>query len=386
MIALAGCSGGPVIDLYAADYRVTEASAGDAQLLLNILRAKDNLPIHFSDLSLIHGSIQWTAAAGASIPVAQNGSFTPTLVSPVAGMQNAPTFDVGTLDTQEFTRGMLKPVELDIIGQLFDQGVDARLIMLLFFSEFRTLKGDRFLNNMACDPTTVGRNRELGCLNHVYGYLGGVDKLFIGKELKANIYDGLRPVGGWLSGTWALVNLSDLRQIDPTKHKLIGKQLYSIERRLTICYKGPGNTWLPLIGGGGAGVDSCNKKEVILRRESPSGLYVRSAYEILQFLGQVLRFQEERGNNRCLTLGGDPTQRHCDTGEVLFQVNAPTGRPVIGTMYGGGWYALYDRPCNKTLQQHCDYSLQVLAIVELLLNYNKAAKDIVTLPRVQAVQ
>ena len=57
-LALCGCSGSHVIDHYAADYRETVATAGDAQLLLNILRAKDNLPIHFYDLSNIHGSIQ----------------------------------------------------------------------------------------------------------------------------------------------------------------------------------------------------------------------------------------------------------------------------------------------------------------------------------------
>jgi hypothetical protein len=56
-VVLSGCSAAPIIDIHAADYRETEATAGDAQLLQNILRAKDNLPIHFADLSNIHGSI-----------------------------------------------------------------------------------------------------------------------------------------------------------------------------------------------------------------------------------------------------------------------------------------------------------------------------------------
>lgn len=33
----------------------------------------------------------------------------------------------------------------------------------------------------------------------------------------------------------------------------------------------------------------------------------------------------------------------------------------------------------------CDFSLQVLAILQLLLNVNKAAKDIIAIPRVQVV-
>jgi hypothetical protein len=148
---LCACSASQVIDHYAADYRETAASAGDAQLLLNILRAKDDLPIHFSDLSIIRGSIQWTAGTTASIPLAQNGVPTPATISPSIGAQNSPSFDLGTLDTKEFTRGMLTPTNPQIIKQLFDQGVDPRLIMILFFSDYRDQNGLVFQNNMSCD-------------------------------------------------------------------------------------------------------------------------------------------------------------------------------------------------------------------------------------------
>jgi hypothetical protein len=104
---------------------------------------------------------------------------------------------------------------------------------------------------------------------------------------------------------------------------------------------------------------------------------------MLEFLGQVLRFQEEKGNNRCLTL--DAADRRCDSGEVLFQVNAPAGRPVVATSYSGRSYALSDRGCRSNFEEPCDNSLQVLAILELLLNANKAAKDIIATPRVQVV-
>ena len=134
---------------------------------------------------------------------------------------------------------------------------------------------------------------------------------------------------------------------------------------------------------------ACSQKEVIIF-EPPTkraiGLLLRSTYDIIQFLGQVLRFQQEKlieGKDRCLTLR--PEGRSCEDGEVLFQVNAPVGTPVISTLYSGKWYALYDRNCERNRQQPCDYSIQVLAILELLINENRSAKDILSTPRVQVV-
>jgi hypothetical protein len=102
-----------------------------------------------------------------------------------------------------------------------------------------------------------------------------------------------------------------------------------------------------------------------------------------RFTGQSQTIQEEKRGNRCLTL--DAADRRCDGGEVLFQVNASAGRPVVATSYGGKPYTLSDTGCRSNFEEPCDYSLQVLAILELLLNANKAAKDIIATPRVQVV-
>jgi hypothetical protein len=154
--------------------------------------AKDNLPIHFAELSNIHGSIQLTAGTTANIPFANfAGSTTPSTLAPSVGAQTSPTFDVGTLDTQDFTKGILSEIDPRIMKALFDQGVDPRIIMLLFFSEYRNPRGERFLNNFACDrsrPVDI----EHGCLNRVYGYLREIDGLIASRglpqQLQANVY------------------------------------------------------------------------------------------------------------------------------------------------------------------------------------------------------
>jgi hypothetical protein len=420
VISLCGCSGAQIIESFARDYRDAAASVGDAQLLLNILRAKDDVPIHFSDLSVINGSIQLTAGATAAVPLAQNGSMTATTLSPTIGAQNTPTFDLGTLDTQDFTRGLLTPVDPQIIKKLFDQGVDPRLLMILFFSEYRDRLGRVYQNNMSCDLTRP-LSTEGECYNRIYAFLGKIDGLFYQKglapafstyanklpngdqHLYANVYVALRPLGGELSGPWTFKDsLDEMRQLDPARYRLIDareaelaglardertpsyKRLFWVsEPRIAICYEQ--NNYLKALFPSQAGDIACRNKEVILH-ESPSeaGTFaVRSAYEVIQFLGQVLRFQEEKRVNRCLTLSAE--HRFCDSGEVLFQVNSPVGSPVIATRYANGTYTVNYRACNKEHAQPCDYSLQVLAILELLLNYNKSAKDIVAIPRVQVV-
>jgi hypothetical protein len=383
-LALCNCSGSPFIGMYAADYKHAEAYSGDAQLLQNILRAKDNLPIHFADLSVIHGSLQLTSGVTAAIPT----SGSPTIVTPALGAQSSPTFDVGTLDTKDFTVGLLTPVKPQIVKQLFDQGVDPRLIMLLFFAEYHA-GSQRYLNNMSCDPSKPIRPSDHECYLEIFHYLNGVNSLFYDhgiqtRRLRANIYVALTPIGGPLTSLAGA--FGDLRQLDTSKFKLIGNRLYAIsEQRLAICYQTEGGS-RPLFTSA-AGNRACESDEVIVPSGARSGtdLPLRSTYQIIQFLGQILRYQEEHGGNRCITLGLSKG-RECDTGEVFFQVNAPVGTPVVVTQHGGYRYGLHERSCVKIQDQACDYSLQVLAIVELLLNANKSAGDIIATPRVSVVR
>jgi hypothetical protein len=401
-LSLCCCSASHVIDLYTADYRDTAATAGDSQLLVNILRAKDDLPIHFYDLSIIHGSIQLNAGTGASIPFGLHNALDANTLTPTVSAASLPTFDVGTMDTQDFTKGILAPIDVNVINQLFDQGVDPRIIMLLFFSSYTTLgdkyhPGQIYLNNMACDNSHPLKDGL--CYNQVYGFLGKIDEIFRRErinvtaegpraQLQANVYVVLSPVGSAMTGAWNLGNLQDLRQIDTKKFKLEGNQLFSIsDPHLAICYYEPDRR-LHALFPSPIGDAACNQHEVkVLHPPSiNSGLSVRSTYEILQFLGQVLRFQQEKGNDRCLTLTGQTeAERRCDTGEVFFQVNSSVGTPVVGARYDDAWYTINFRPCTKIRVEACDYSLQVLAVLELLLNANKLAKDIVSTPRVQVV-
>jgi hypothetical protein len=204
--------------------------------------------------------------------------------------QTSPTFDVGTLDSQDFTKGLLSEIDPRIIKTLFDQGIDPRIMMLLFFSEYRNYRSERFINNFACDRSHP-IDAERGCLNRVQDYLHEIDSLIASKglpqQLQANVYEILSPIGGKLSGSWSLKdNLADLRQLDTTKYKLIGKRLYSISQPLlAICHE-RNHRLYPLFDQSVTGTDSSTKSEVIVEHPSRANysLWVRSTYDMLQFL------------------------------------------------------------------------------------------------------
>jgi hypothetical protein len=404
VLALSGCSGSLFLDQDVTDYRFTSGKAGNDQLLLNILRARDNAPIHFSELSMIRGSVQMTAGAGATIPFG-HGPLARNIFSPSVGWQTTPTFDLGTLDTQDFTKGIIGPIDLNAIKVFFNQGIDPRIALILFFSEYAE-KGKTYHNNLSCDPNRPDLLGE-GCRYNLYDYFGKINEFVLPdrtvrqnlyRPIRANVYVELRPVGP--PSPIPNGQQKDLAGIDFKKFKLLpaymgtdkGKpvqfyQLFSMsESKLALCDEG-GNR---LFAGRLADPRPCKHSEVVVPPWAPLGngtsLSLRSPYEIMKYLGQVLQFQEERralGENRCITL--DPwDDRTCDTGDVLFQVNAPVGTPVVATEYGGVSYSVAMRACE--IAAPCDHSLEVLAILSVLLNINKAAKDIPSTPAVQVLR
>jgi len=111
--ALMGCSFGGYVADSSSDYNDTLADVANKQLVINILRARDNLPLEFSDLSQIRGSIQGTAALQPTAPFGPlRASTTRTSDGGTLSVQLNPTFDIAPLNTQDFTKGTLTPIDI----------------------------------------------------------------------------------------------------------------------------------------------------------------------------------------------------------------------------------------------------------------------------------
>jgi hypothetical protein len=167
-------------------------------------------------------------------------------------------------------------------------------------------------------------------------------------------------------------------------------RLYAVSPpKITFCYDSSRNSVPSLVTALTVVPRKCPKEQEELPEDEqdPSGgveLGVRSVYQIIEYLGQVLRFQDQKAaENRCVKFAGDRSHRSCDETDVLFKVNALQGSPLVTTVHQGSPYAISIAPCS---QAYCDHFAEVLKILSLLININKSATDIPQVPLVRVIQ
>ena len=106
-----GCSLGRDIARHSVDYNTTVERATDSVLLLNVLRARDRVPLHFSAIGAIHGSLGLSAGFGYDLTGASVNGTLPAILG-----STSPSFDIGPLDRQEFARGISRPIDCSAPG------------------------------------------------------------------------------------------------------------------------------------------------------------------------------------------------------------------------------------------------------------------------------
>ena len=398
LLFLAACTGAPLMGLEISDYRETFNFTGDQQILVNILRAKDNAPLHFSELQTLGASNQFNAGVLATEPIGfPHGLSSPASITGNAGAQTSPLFSLSSLELQQFTQGLINPVGPSIIQQLFEEGVDQRLILLLFVSAI-SVNGVTYYNSTKCDRA----GDPADCNRPFYKFLSEIDRLadVPGRKIVAHTYVELAPIGTSLP--WSSASIRDMTSVDPNKYSIEPDPadrtkaiVYSVsEQRLALCYyvKTPDGQarYFPVLSGGDYGI--CTRDRVYaranrFREQWRNGLVIRSTYQIIQYLGQILKLQENvaRGNaDRCIKLRDEPaTERTCEAGDVFFQVNPTREPPLVKTVFNGASYSVGIGACNP---EYCDHSAEVLKIVNLLININKNAANIPQVPIVRVVQ
>lgn len=123
LLALPGCTFSTQLQHIAVSQNQVVASTADSITLINILRASERLPLHFTSISRISGNVDFGASGGLGAGVALRGPGV-TSLSPTLGGSFAsnPSFDITVHDSQSFQRGVMAPIEPEIINYYL--GVD----------------------------------------------------------------------------------------------------------------------------------------------------------------------------------------------------------------------------------------------------------------------
>jgi hypothetical protein len=120
----------------AVDFNGQVAAAQDRTLLVNVIRAANRFPMHFTELSTLSGTGTLTAGGTLTAPFATlNGGTGTFSAAPTAMITETPTFNMAVLETQEFYRGMLSPVSQEQIGTYFEEGLAPELVWTLMFGQ-----------------------------------------------------------------------------------------------------------------------------------------------------------------------------------------------------------------------------------------------------------
>ncbi len=402
LLALAGCALGQPIAQQAVDYNHAVETAANSLLVTNILRARDEQPLHFTAMPQIRGSLSvGLGQPGVGLPIAgsQQG-----LSLGLSGA-NSPSFDVSALDTQDFIRGLLDPLELGVLRYYFDRGYpDPMLLMLLFSAVTDPTTGQRLHNDPRC---WLNRPDCPGGLGTAAAVRASLDASLARGRPAFNTYLALIPLGAPLTGAQVAEN-GVLPLVAEGKLRLVpgpgGRfQLFRTESRTATCYRVPfrggqvlvpsGTTDPAVLARGNSPV--CTQDEVV---ETPRAVphpelaraqqvHIRSVQEIIHFLGTLVKVQADLprqpdGSATCIPfdLSPDHSRQSC-----LFQLVPGRGDAGSVTVEHAGrpWHVPPFRDPGQGGRPRGDYSMRVLALLSDLVNLKKSSTAI---PATRAVQ
>lgn len=139
-ILLTGCLSPVALDRAVIEYDKTTTDLLSKQLLLNIARAHQHQPIHFTGVSNIAATFNFQFNAGATPALTGNNG---ALMTPVFGgtVAENPTISIVPIEGEEFTRRLLTPFQEKKLTMLLRQGMDIDLILRLLAGELRINEG-----------------------------------------------------------------------------------------------------------------------------------------------------------------------------------------------------------------------------------------------------
>ncbi|QIE29852.1 hypothetical protein SBC1_76110 (plasmid) [Caballeronia sp. SBC1] len=446
---LAACSLEPIINHQVVDYFEANDIASNQVILQNILRAKDGAPLHFSELASIRGSLSSGASASATFPFMgpDHATTLPRKLGTVGlTITSSPSFDIDSLDTQDFTNGVMRPITPETAQFFLNEGIDYRMVLLLLVSGVRSAGSPEMLLNapnssrIVCYKQMPGPNAlpidytileaDEKCDGNksepeFYAFLRTINHL--GRLYPLSVKKSPKPVGGPFDLDMHK-DLPEVAKIDPSHYRLarLGSGKYQLMSEtqgsnVVLCHE---TTSEPAVAGVLASesdestpvpFDACSRKRgaavdhsaydeqtgitrqtVVGEHEGTVVFKLRSTLEVIEYVGQILALQQEETEanlqlpERCVTLEYEDYKNGkkmtCNYG-VLFHLQRSSdgfSSPLTTVSYNGvSWSLPAPKVCRSPTL--CDHTLETISVISLLLNQNKSSKDIAKTQAVQVV-
>jgi len=138
-LSLGACTSlSPQVGGSATDYSTVMEEFNNQVLMVNVLRARDQSPLNFSDLPIIHGSIsQQSSVSALSVLGASTGTSARSSVETGVQFSSSPTFDTSSLNNEAFVLNMLQPVSPAYMESVWHTGYSRELLLNLFVESIR---------------------------------------------------------------------------------------------------------------------------------------------------------------------------------------------------------------------------------------------------------
>ncbi len=361
----AGCAVTPrgKVSSTGTDYNLVVEKTQNEMLLLNIVRASKRRPMYFTGFNLLRGNMSYNVTTGSiSIPFGTigtgfNGAYS---INPALSYSTNPSFDVGVLDTKEFTLGIMTPLSMETLDYYFQQGWPRELLLHLFISRIETLNNGRVAQLFDNYPEKESFEKFRNEVRNVF--------------LKCNleVTETLDPVGPRIKSTDT--NIAQLIEVQKAGMVLapVGEkegeagwyQLRAKKARYQVRCEGEA----PLLvepGTGGA-------YQLISNGTPVARIYFRSAEAVLYYLGEILRAERDTGFtpliSACVNMPPVP----------LFLARVATGAdssPIVSVDYEGTRFVIPRDPRGET-DDGCrsDRSMHVLSLLSLLMAQQRSGQ------------
>jgi hypothetical protein len=345
-------------------------------LVLNIVRQSYNAPMSFTQISVVRGS--GTIGGTLTMPTitAIPGQATQYVLGPnTASVQSNANFDMATLDSKEFWVGLMTPLTADTLGYFIRQGVPRDMLFYLYIDKIEIGEGKakQILVNDPEDPSFGEFARQLDealalgftttPVTHTLPYGPPLTQSQAGhiKDLTELAKAGmvLVPVPG-KTGTAYQIQVTRTASVLCFDEALATSRMAANLRTDATC---AGMAKPPTAGGAHTSVSSQSHAFTYTRKSggrTPDVVvktYPRSTYDILRYLGALVRYRRDHRNDQPVT---DAAAVPAFPAHDLFVLER---RPFAADSFISVWY----RGETYSIPGTSPSTIQVLSLVRQLV-------------------